>query len=112
MYRKNRRASAACNLCHTFAMRIGVNSPAVPGHVNPMTVLARELQRRGHEVVFFAGFLSEPTVRAAGLSHFPFREKYFRPDNAAERFAVLSALKGRGASMCIRHDCGRQPRTN
>lgn len=81
-------------------MRIGVNSPAIPGHLNPMTVLARELQRRGHEVVFFTSFLSEPTVRAAGLSHFPFREKYFRPDNAAQRFAVLSALQGREALAC------------
>jgi MGT family glycosyltransferase len=62
-----------------------------------MTVLARELQHRGHEVVFFTSFLSEPAVRAAGLSHFPFREKYFRPDNAAERFAALSALQGREA---------------
>lgn len=78
-------------------MRIGVNSPAVPGHLNPMTVLARGLQRRGHEIVFFTSSLSEPAVRAAGLSHFPILEKYFRPDNAAERFAALSALEGREA---------------
>jgi zeaxanthin glucosyltransferase len=81
-------------------MRIGFNSPAIPGHLNPMTVLARELQRRGHEVVFFTSFLSEPAIRAADLRSFPFRERYFRPDNSAERFATLSALQGREALAC------------
>ena len=94
-------------------MRIGVNSPAIPGHLNPMTTLARELQRRGHEVVVFTSFLSEPAVRAAGLSHFPFREKYFRPDNAGERFAALSALQGREALACaFGMICRREPRTD
>jgi zeaxanthin glucosyltransferase len=33
-------------------MKLGFISINVPGHLNPMTTLARHLQRRGHEVVF------------------------------------------------------------
>jgi UDP:flavonoid glycosyltransferase YjiC (YdhE family) len=33
-------------------MKIGFICPTVPGHLNPMTVLARHLQARNHEVVF------------------------------------------------------------
>lgn len=75
-------------------MRIGFNCPANPGHLYPMISLARELQNRGHDVVFFTTFQSEPFARAAGLEFFPIREKYFRLDNTAERFAKLSTLQG------------------
>jgi zeaxanthin glucosyltransferase len=33
-------------------MKIGFICPTVPGHLNPMTALARHLQARNHEVVF------------------------------------------------------------
>jgi hypothetical protein len=33
-------------------MKFGFICPQVPGHLNPMTALARHLQMRGHEVVF------------------------------------------------------------
>ena len=33
-------------------MKIGFLSLPLTGHLNPMTALARELQSRGHEVVF------------------------------------------------------------
>ena len=33
-------------------MRIGFICPNLPGHVNPMSALARHLQARGHDVVF------------------------------------------------------------
>jgi UDP:flavonoid glycosyltransferase YjiC (YdhE family) len=62
-------------------MRIGFNCAAVPGRINPMAVLARELQRRGHEVVLFT-FLSKPGVRAAGVPCFPFVSRYLTPENA------------------------------
>jgi UDP:flavonoid glycosyltransferase YjiC (YdhE family) len=38
------------------------------GHINPMTVLAHSLQRRGHEVVIFGIADTEPDVRAAGIA--------------------------------------------
>lgn len=34
-------------------MRIGLISSPVPGHINPMSTLGRELKRRGHETFFF-----------------------------------------------------------
>jgi hypothetical protein len=33
-------------------MKIGFICPNIPGHLNPMTALARHLQERNHEVVF------------------------------------------------------------
>jgi zeaxanthin glucosyltransferase len=33
-------------------MKIGFICPSIPGHLNPMTALARHLQARNHEVVF------------------------------------------------------------
>src|ERR1700692_4245328 len=33
-------------------MKIGFICPNIPGHLNPMTALARRLQARNHEVVF------------------------------------------------------------
>src|ERR1700692_2774297 len=36
------------------------------GHINPMTALARALERRGHQVVIFGIADTEARVRAAG----------------------------------------------
>jgi len=33
-------------------MKLGFICPPVPGHFNPMTALARQLQARNHDVVF------------------------------------------------------------
>jgi hypothetical protein len=33
-------------------MNLGFICPNLPGHLNPMTALARQLQARGHDVVF------------------------------------------------------------
>ena len=34
-------------------MKLGFICLNLPGHLNPMTALARELQARNHDVVFF-----------------------------------------------------------
>jgi UDP:flavonoid glycosyltransferase YjiC (YdhE family) len=49
-------------------MKIGFVSMPLSGHLNPMTALARRLQSRGNEVVFFGVPDVEPFARAAGLS--------------------------------------------
>ena len=46
-------------------MKLGFICPNLPGHLNPMTALARQLQGRGHDVIFLyssdaAGFPSIP----------------------------------------------------
>src|SRR5258708_9255826 len=49
-------------------MKIAFISPPVPGHLNPMTTLARKLQSRNHDVVFISWPDGEPSVRAADLT--------------------------------------------
>ena len=46
-------------------MKLGFICPNVPGHINPLTTLARHLQARGHEVVFhYSSEAAWPTVCA------------------------------------------------
>jgi UDP:flavonoid glycosyltransferase YjiC (YdhE family) len=56
-------------------MRIGFITPPVPGHLNPMTTLARQLQSRGHDVVYIGLTLAGPAVCAAHLPFVPCAEK-------------------------------------
>jgi hypothetical protein len=48
-------------------MKIAFLGVRVPGHLNPMTTLARKLKARGHDVVFLSVPDTEPFVRAAEL---------------------------------------------
>ncbi|MBV8585933.1 MAG: glycosyltransferase family 1 protein [Verrucomicrobia bacterium] len=68
-------------------MKLGFISPNLPGHINPMSALARHLQARNHEVVF----LYSPS--ANGLPCVP-GEK--RDDMNANR-PEMSKLEGNGA---------------
>jgi MGT family glycosyltransferase len=45
----------------------GFLSYPAPGHLYPLTALARRLQQRGHRVTYFQVADAEPFVRAAGL---------------------------------------------
>jgi len=50
-----------------LSMKLGFICLNVPGHLNPMTALARQLQARGHDVVFLyssgaAGILAGPKI--------------------------------------------------
>ena len=47
--------------------RIGVFCFPGTGHINPMTALARTLERRGHSVVIYGIADTEQRVRAAGI---------------------------------------------
>lgn len=46
----------------------GIICPAAIGHLNPMCVLGRELQRRGHQVTLFGIPDIQPKVMGSGLS--------------------------------------------
>jgi UDP:flavonoid glycosyltransferase YjiC (YdhE family) len=52
-------------------MKLGFISPNLPGHLNPMTALARHLQARNHEVVFLysTGANGPPFVPGPGKDH-------------------------------------------
>ena len=69
-------------------MKLGFLCPNIPGHLNPMTALARHLQARNHEVVFLY------STTAAGLPFVPAPEK----DHFNESMPEMSKLKGGDAS--------------
>jgi zeaxanthin glucosyltransferase len=65
-------------------MKLGFICPQVPGHLNPITTLARHLQMRNHDVVFLY------SSGAAGLPFIPGEEE----DVISERRAELSKKQG------------------
>jgi zeaxanthin glucosyltransferase len=74
-----------CNRLTT--MKLGFICPNVPGHLNPMTALARQLQARNHDVVFL--YSSD----AAGLPFVPANEK----DHINEDRPEVSKMQGEDA---------------
>ena len=65
-------------------MKFGFICPQVPGHLNPLTTLARHLHMRNHDVVFLY------SSGAAGLPFIPGEEE----DIISERRAELSKKQG------------------
>ena len=78
-------------------MKIGFISFPAPGHFNPMSALARQLQSRNHDVVMFSLPVAESLARAAELPFVPFGEKEFSADKAGEMLGTLSRLRGEKA---------------
>ena len=78
-------------------MKIAFLGVRVPGHLNPMTTLARKLKARGHDVVFLSVPDTEPFVRAAELPFIPFCENDFPVGSLAKSMAALSKLQGQAA---------------
>ena len=74
-------------------MKLGFICPNVPGHLNPMTALARQLQDRHHDVVFL--YSSE----AAGLPVVPSDEK----DQFNENRPEISKMQGEDALQFASH---------
>jgi zeaxanthin glucosyltransferase len=78
-------------------MRIGFLSLPVPGHLNPMTSLARKLQSRGHNVVFLSLADVAPFVEAAGLHFIPCAEEAYPAGSLGKLVRHLSELSGEEA---------------
>jgi zeaxanthin glucosyltransferase len=78
-------------------MRIAFLGVRVPGHLNPMTTLARKLKARGHDVVFISVLDSEPHVRAAQLPFIPYCEKEMPLGLVRQEAEQLSKLQGQAA---------------
>ena len=64
------------------------------GHINPMTALARRLERRGHEVIIFGIADVEARVKAAGIKFHRIGEHDYPPGTIAELDSRLGELKG------------------
>jgi zeaxanthin glucosyltransferase len=78
-------------------MRIGFLSLPVPGHLNPMTALARKLQSRGHDVVFISLVDVAPFVEAAGLPFVPVSQTAYPAGSLGKLVRRLSELSGEEA---------------
>jgi zeaxanthin glucosyltransferase len=74
-------------------MKLGFICPNVPGHINPMTALARQLQARNHNVVFL--YSSE----AAGLPCVPVDAQ----DQVHENMPEISKMRGDEAFQFAAH---------
>src|SRR5215475_2372791 len=75
-------------------MRIGFLSLPVSGHLNPMTILVRTFQARGHDVVLLSLADVAPCVAAAGLSFVPCAEAAYPAGSLGTLVRCLSALSG------------------
>ena len=64
------------------------------GHINPMTALMRELERRGHECVIFGIADSEEKVRVAGIGFHRIGEQEYPPGTLARLDQRLGELTG------------------
>jgi MGT family glycosyltransferase len=83
-------------------MKIGFVSMPLSGHLNPMTALARRLQSRGNEVVFFGIPDVEPFARAAGLDFVPYGETAYPLGSIDNVFSSVAQLHG---FEVVRHTC-------
>jgi zeaxanthin glucosyltransferase len=88
-------------------MKIGFISPPAPGHFNPMSAVARELQSRKYDVVMISLPMMEPLARAANLPFVSFGEKEFSAEKGAEMIETLSRLKGEEALQFGLNGLGR-----
>ena len=79
--------SAARSATGVLSMKLGFICLNLPGHLNPMTTLARQLQARNHEVVFLY------SSGAAGLPFVPADEK----DHINESRPEVSKMQGEDA---------------
>jgi zeaxanthin glucosyltransferase len=66
----------------------------VPGHLYPMTALARKLKARCHDVAFIFLVDIEPLVTAATLPFVPFCEEDFRLGSVRKAIDHLNKLQG------------------
>ena len=79
-------------------MRIGFAGPASPGHINPITALARELQARGHQPIYFALPDIADQIQATGIEVCPFSSEHFKAGELAEQLQTMAQLEGAAAT--------------
>lgn len=75
----------------------GIICPALTGHLNPMTTLGHELQRRGHRVTLFGILDARPKALAAGLEFWAIGEAEFPAGASAAANTKLGELSGLAA---------------
>src|SRR3954447_14190009 len=64
------------------------------GHINPITALARELERRGHKVNLFGNADTEARIRSAGIEFHLIGEQDYPPGTLQRLDERLGRLNG------------------
>jgi UDP:flavonoid glycosyltransferase YjiC (YdhE family) len=77
--------------------------PAYTGHLNPMAVLGRALQRRGHRVAIVSVLEAEAKARKAGLEFIPIATVEFPHGEWNRMTAQMGELSGWAASRFAGH---------
>jgi zeaxanthin glucosyltransferase len=72
----------------------GIICPALTGHLNPMTTLGHELQRRGHRVTLFGILDARSSTLAAGLEFWAIGEADFPAGASSSANNKLGELSG------------------
>ena len=85
-------------------MHLGMICPEMTGHLNPMTTLGRELDRRGHQVSFLVGPRAYERVARAGLDVVPCGEA------ADAELAAAAVRLGELSGIAAMRFCGRMLR--
>lgn len=75
-------------------VHFGIICPASTGHLNPMTTLGYELQRRGHRVTVLGIEDAQPKVLAAGLKFQVIGKSDFPKGASEDLFTQLGNLSG------------------
>ncbi|MBW4630467.1 MAG: hypothetical protein KME30_00775 [Iphinoe sp. HA4291-MV1] len=83
----------------------GIICPPLFGHLNPITALGRELQRRGgHQVIVLGMLEAQPNTLGAGLGFwamptagYAYAESEYPPELMAQVFVQLGKLNGLAA---------------
>src|SRR5437868_5019766 len=73
---------------------IGTICPRIPGHLNPQTTLCRELQRRGHRVIFYQAPLAAEEIRSRGFEMRCFGEKEYSLEEDLKNRQAVATLSG------------------
>ena len=80
------------NLAHT--LHLGLICPELTGHLNPITTLGRELQRRGHRVTVIARPDAERRTHASGLGFAQIAGREFPVGTIRATSDEIGRLKG------------------
>jgi zeaxanthin glucosyltransferase len=75
-------------------MHIGLICPGVPGHLNPMAALGRELMQRGHRITFFGVPDSEARVLREEIPFYPIGVSEYPVGTYQKQTAYLGHLSG------------------
>src|SRR6185436_20395160 len=73
---------------------IGAICPRLTGHLNPMTTLCCELQRRGHRVIFYQAPMAAENIRSRGFEMRCFGEKEYSAEEEMKRQQSMATLSG------------------